>query len=83
MQIPGTLAIDDSKKESRLDGTLLAVQGSASPMGDATAFLENNGFSDGQRVVITGDRDQLGSVDVIFMINAAAGSAAAAGAVTH
>jgi hypothetical protein len=83
MQIPGTLAINDNKKESRLDGSLLAVQGSASPMGDATAFLENNGFRDGQRVVIAGDRGQLGNLDVIFMINAAAGATAAAGSVTH
>jgi len=75
VQISGILSIDNNKKESKLDGTLLAVRGSASPLGDATAFLENNGFTSGQRVVITGDRGQLGNVEVIFMVNAAAAAA--------
>jgi hypothetical protein len=78
LQIPGILGIDDNKKESRLDGTLLAVEGSASPLGDATQFLENKGFSDGQRVEITGDRGKLGKTSVIFMVDAMGSSAVSA-----
>ena len=70
MQEVGNLSIDDNSKESKLDDTLLAIEGSQDPFGDATAFLEGKGFSDGETAKITGDSGKVGDVDVIFMTNA-------------
>jgi len=70
MTFDGTLSIDDNLKESKLDGTFLARQGSGDPFGDATAFLENRGFSDGDLATITGSNGNIGQQPVIFMTNA-------------
>jgi len=70
MQIRGVLSINGHSKESRVDGTLLAIPNSASPLSDATAYLENTGFTNGQRAVINGHRGQLGDVGVIFIVSA-------------
>jgi polyisoprenoid-binding protein YceI len=67
MQFDGTLTIDDNRKESSLDGTLLATQGAADPFGDATSTIENHGFGNNQSVRVTGNKGQLGNVNVIFM----------------
>jgi hypothetical protein len=70
MQEVGNLSIDDNSKESKLDDTLLAVEGSGDPFGDATAFLERKGFADGEQARITGNTGEVGDVDVIFMTDA-------------
>ncbi len=80
MQFDGTLTIDDNRKESSLDGTLLATQGAADPLGDATATIENQGFGNNQFVRVTGSRGQLGNVNVIFMTSIRQSTAAAAAA---
>jgi hypothetical protein len=53
--------------DSRLGGTLLAINGAADPPAAATNFLVNNGFSDGDFVRVTGNDGFLGTVPVIFM----------------
>jgi hypothetical protein len=50
----GTLSIDDNSKESRLDGVLLVVGTSGDAPGDATAYLENNNFADGDQADVEG-----------------------------
>ncbi len=50
----GTLSIDDNSKESRLDEVLLVVGTSGDAPGDATAYLEDNNFSDGDQANVEG-----------------------------
>lgn len=70
MPFDGTLSIDNDRKESKLDGTLLATEGSGDPFGDATTFLEDNGFSDGDQASISGGKGKIGAQSVIFMTDA-------------
>ncbi len=78
MPFTGILSIDDNQEESRLDGTLLAVQGSQDPLGDATAFLENKPLASGDTISVTGTSGTFAGLDVIFMIDAAKVATAAA-----
>ncbi len=71
-QRTGTLSI--SMGNSRLDGTLLAIQGAANPLGAATSFLIARGFSIGSFIKVTGADGMLGSVAVFFMTSAVAAS---------
>jgi len=64
----GTVSINPP--ESRLDGTFLAICGSPNPFGAATAFLQNKGISDGDRITVTGTAGQIGNVPVICMTDA-------------
>ncbi len=73
----GTLSIDDNSKESRLNGVLLVVLSADDPAGDATAFLENHGFLNGDKADVTGTESKLGNETVIDMINAVPVPAAA------
>jgi hypothetical protein len=82
----GTLSIDDNSKESRLNGVLLVVlraghrrvESDRDPAGDATAFLENHGFLNGDKADVTGTERKLGNETVIDMIKAEHVPAAAA-----
>jgi hypothetical protein len=66
--LTGTLDINGS--DSRVNGTLLAMCGSASPMSDATAFLRGQGFNDGDPVTITGTPGTIGGTPVLCMTSA-------------
>jgi hypothetical protein len=56
--------------ESRLNGTLLAVENSSDPLGEATSFLSGRGIHDDDIADITGSDGKIGSIPVIFMIDA-------------
>ena len=64
----GTLNIEDG--ESRLKGTLLALEGEEDPLGAATDFLANQNLFDDDAAEITGEKGPLGTETVIFMTDA-------------
>ena len=65
----GILIIDMG--ESRLDETLLGIQGENNPLDAATLFLENRGFKTTNRIRVTGgDIEPLGNRGVIYITGA-------------
>jgi hypothetical protein len=68
MEQTGTLSVNSG--ETRLDGTLLAIENDDDPLGAATDFLANRDLGDGDRATVTGDEGSLGTEDVIFMTDA-------------
>ena len=76
MNRTGILRIE--AQDSRLDGTLLAVDGRGDPLGAATSFVLSRDLHDRDRITVTGEDGMLGNRAVIFMT--AAVLAVAAGA---
>jgi hypothetical protein len=69
METSGVLHIEGS--QSKVDGTLLAIQGSSNPFGDATSFLQGTcHLRDGNSIIVEGDQGKVGTEDVIFVTNA-------------
>jgi hypothetical protein len=69
MSTSGVLHIEGS--QSRVDETLLAIEGSSNPFGDATSFLEGTcHLHDDDNIVVEGRPGKIGSEEVIFVTNA-------------
>jgi hypothetical protein len=69
LETSGVLHIEGS--QSKVDGTLLATQGSSNPFGDATSFLQGTcHLRDGNSIIVEGDQGKVGTEDVIFVTNA-------------
>jgi len=69
----GTLHI--SQGVSTLDGTTLARRGPGDPLQNATTFVQNAGFDDGDPITVTGTEGKVGDLPVIF-IDSVVGAAA-------
>jgi hypothetical protein len=73
MDKTGLLSIDDAASESRLDGTLLAVENDPEPLGAATTIVENAGLRSGDRATVSpGTNGRVGRVPVVFIVSAQA-----------
>lgn len=73
----GRISIN-TQRESRLDGTLLAIRGQSDPFGEATAFLASRGIGNGDMAQVSGAGGAVGGQAVFFMTGATLVNALAA-----
>ncbi|NWF83879.1 MAG: hypothetical protein HXY18_08635 [Bryobacteraceae bacterium] len=73
----GRISIN-TQRESRLDGTLLAIRGQSDPFGEATAFLASRGIGNGDMAQVSGAGGAFGGQAVFFMTGATLVNALAA-----
>lgn len=66
--LAGTLDING--QESRINGTLLALCSSSTPISDATGFVKQLGFRDGSRILARGTHATIGMAHVFCITGA-------------